>query len=94
MLRPPPTRRYSFVGLRVLALARAKYSQISSALTASSVRDELRAATTFPHPAPKFVDVQGEIVQYERKDGARLTRNLYLHLGCDSKRYVPLPVFV
>ena len=94
MLRRPPTRRDSFVGLRVPALARAKYSQSSSALPASSVRDELCAVTTFPNPAPELVDVQREIVQYERKDGARLTGNLYLPPGCDSKRDVPLPVFV
>ena len=75
MLRRPPTRRESFVGLRLPALARAKYSQLSSALPTSSVRDELRAVNTFPHPAPELVDVQPEIVQYERKDSARLTGN-------------------
>ena len=76
------------------ASSRAKYSQLSSALPASSVRDELRAVTTFPHPAPELVDVQREIVHYERKDGVRLTGNLYLPPGYDSKRDGPLPVFV
>ena len=78
---------------RIPASARAKYSQLSSALPASNVRNELRAVTILPHSAPELVDVQRKIEHFERKDVLRLTGNLYLLPGYDSKRDGPLPVF-
>ena len=54
----------------------------------------MRAVTTLPHPAPELVDVQLEIVHYERKDGVCLTGNSYLSPGYDSKRDGSLLILV
>lgn len=54
----------------------------------------LRAVTKFPHPAPDLIDVQREIVHYERADGVRLNASLYLPPGYDPKKDGTLPVFV
>lgn len=60
----------------------------------SSSNGSLRAVTAFPHPAPELMDVQREIVYYDRADGVRLSGSLYLPPGYNSKRDGPLPVFI
>lgn len=50
--------------------------------------------TDFPHPAPDLIDVQREIVHYERADGVRLNASLYLPPGYDAKVDGKLPVFM
>lgn len=67
---------------------------IEEAHDASHSNDSLQAITTFPHPAPDLVDVQREIVYYERSDGVRLNGSLYLPPGHDCKTDGPLPVFI
>lgn len=54
----------------------------------------LLTVTSFPHPAPDLIDVQREIVNYDRADGVRLNGSLYLPPGYDSARDGPLPVFI
>lgn len=71
----------------------AEYTRLSSALPASSARGELRPVTTFAHPAPELVGVEREIVEYNRRDGVRLTGDLYLPPGY-SKKMGPLPVLI
>lgn len=53
-----------------------------------------RALTDFRHPAPKLIDVQREIVNYERADGVRLNGSLYLPPSYNSERDGPLPVLI
>jgi len=54
----------------------------------------VRALTGFPHPAPDLIDVQRELIHYDRIDGVKLNANLYLPPGYNPKRDGPLPVFV
>lgn len=42
--------------------------------------------TTFPHPQPDLLGVTKELVQYDRKDGVKLTANLYLPRDYDGTR--------
>lgn len=74
--------------------SKARFTQLASLLPSTSRKDSLRAVTTFAHPAPELMNVQREIVHYERKDGVRLTGNLYLPPGYDAQREGPLPVFI
>lgn len=60
----------------------------------SEADSPLRAVTDFVHPAPDLIDVQREIVYYERADGVRLNGSLYLPPGHDCERDGPLPVFI
>jgi dipeptidyl aminopeptidase/acylaminoacyl peptidase len=69
-------------------------SNLASLLPATSANRPLRAITAFPHPAPGLLDVQREIVYYERADGVRLNGNLYLPPGYDVVRDGPLPVLI
>lgn len=54
----------------------------------------VRPLTDFPHPAPELIDVQREMVWYERADGLRLQASLYLPPGYKAERDGPLPVFM
>lgn len=65
-----------------------------ASVDATSSNGSLRAVTAFPHPAPDLMDVQREIVYYDRVDGVRLSGSLYLPPGYDSERDGPLPVFI
>lgn len=70
-------------------------SQLSRTLRLSGAVDlPMRALTDFQHPAPDLINVQREIVNYERADGVRLNGSLYLPPGYDSERDGPLPVFI
>ena len=71
-----------------------KYEHSIKQISVEETESMFRAVTKFPHPAPDLVDVQREIVHYERKDGVRLNGNLYLPPGYDAKKDGPLPVFI
>lgn len=49
--------------------------------------------TKFPHPYPQFINVQKEIIHYERDDSVKLTATLYLPAGY-RKEDGPLPAIV
>jgi len=54
----------------------------------------VEAVTDFPHPYPRFAEIQKEAIQYERDDGVTLSATLYLPAGYDAARDGPLPTFV
>ena len=54
-------------------------------------KDDLRALTSFPDPAPQLKGISKELVSYERADGVQLTGTLYLPAGYDQEKDGPLP---
>lgn len=57
-------------------------------------KGSMTALTEFPHPQPSLLDVNKEIIKYERKDGVKLTATLYTPAGYDKDRDGRLPVLV
>ncbi len=55
--------------------------------------DRLTQVTKFPHPTPQLIDVQKELITYERADGITLSAKLYLPAGY-SVEDGPLPTIV
>lgn len=55
---------------------------------------QLRQITQFPHPAPALQGMQKELIQYERKDGLKLSATLYLPPGYDPAKNGPLPMLM
>jgi len=56
--------------------------------------DSLKQLTYFPHPAPKLIDIQKELIHYEREDGVKLTGTLYLPAGYSPMRDGTLPMIM
>ncbi|GJQ13016.1 hypothetical protein GpartN1_g4807.t1 [Galdieria partita] len=54
----------------------------------------IQSLTFFEHPFPEFLEIQRELVEYERQDGVRLHANLYLPPEYDPKKSGPLPTFI
>jgi dipeptidyl aminopeptidase/acylaminoacyl peptidase len=57
-------------------------------------KGSMTALTEFPHPQPSLLNVNKEIIKYERKDGVKLTATLYTPAGYDKDRDGRLPVLV
>lgn len=79
---------------KVLSRTNSRHSAPVKLINLAGADAPLRAVTNFAHPAPDLIDVQREIVNYERKDGVRLNGSLYLPPGYDAMRDGPLPVFI
>lgn len=56
--------------------------------------DSLKQLTYFPHPAPQLIDIQKELIHYEREDGVKLTGTLYLPVGYSPMRDGTLPMIM
>ncbi len=41
-------------------------------------KDTISQITHFPHPTPQLIDVQKELIRYDREDGVKMTATLYL----------------
>jgi dipeptidyl aminopeptidase/acylaminoacyl peptidase len=57
-------------------------------------RKDLAQITNFGHPYPSLANVKSEYIQYERKDGVKLSGKLYLPAGYDKAKDGPLPVLM
>ncbi len=44
-------------------------------------KETLRPVTEFPHPTPQLIDVQKELIRYQREDSVDMTATLYLPPG-------------
>lgn len=55
--------------------------------------DKIQQITEFPHPAPQLIDIQKELITYQRKDGVQLSGTLYLPAGYKLSDG-PLPVLM
>ncbi|EME30116.1 serine-type peptidase [Galdieria sulphuraria] len=54
----------------------------------------IKPLTFFEHPFPGFLEIQRELVEYDRQDGVKLHANLYLPPHYDPKKSGPLPTFI
>ena len=55
--------------------------------------DKISQITRFPHPTPQLVNVQKELIRYERGDGIKMTATLYLPPGYRVEDG-PLPILM
>ncbi|MCK4461182.1 MAG: PD40 domain-containing protein, partial [candidate division Zixibacteria bacterium] len=53
----------------------------------------LRPVTEFPHPTPQLIDVQKELIRYQREDSLDMTATLYLPPGYEVEDG-PLPMLM
>ncbi len=58
------------------------------------VTGEEKVLTAFPHPYPKLLQAQFELVKYERADGVKLSGELHLPAGFQAGSDKPLPVLM
>ncbi|WP_315790286.1 S9 family peptidase [Fischerella sp. JS2] len=58
----------------------------------SHTNEEPITLTHYPDPAPQFMGMQKEVVQYKRSDGVQLSATLYLPPNYDISRDGPLPM--
>ena len=55
--------------------------------------EQVKAITSFRHPAPQLAQLNKEILRYRRKDGVELTATLYTPPGYDGKTRLPVLVW-
>ncbi len=57
-------------------------------------KGDYRAITSFPHPYPSLLNVEKQVLRYERADGIALNGNLYLPPGYQPEVHGRIPVLL
>jgi len=79
---------------REILTRRESVSEVPNYYVRTLGNDSLRRVTRFSHPTPQLLDVQKEMIRYERADGVALTGTLYLPAGYSAETDGPLPMLM